>query len=259
MGSFDRKVVCLGKVSLEVIKFPDILARIPGSQSRTYRKPRRQRAEGAGKPAVLIDATAAVVVEVLGMLVAGCIGVGEAVGHTDAVNRILLEAVHHLGRVDVENVIDSRRDVVDVMELRAWRLVGLDTRGPGDRQRIARAAKVRGDELGILERRVAGPRPAGVIHIVDLGSAERIQTAEFVQRLKLLLNRVGNLVLRQQLTDTAVLAFGAGTVVAEDIDHDRIIANALAIEFVDHLAGLGIDMFHEASEHFHQPPLKRPL
>ncbi len=116
-----------------------------------------------------------------------------------------------------------------------------------------------GDELGILERRVAGPCPAGMIHVVDLGSAERIQTTQFVQRLKLLLDRVGNLVLRQQLADAAVLAFGAGTVVAENIDHDRVIANALAIQFVDHLAGLGIDMFHEACEHLHQAPLKGPL
>ena len=259
LGLLRRQVVCLRKVGLEVIEFPDILARIPGSQSRTHGKPRRQRAEGAGKPVVLIDATAAVVVEVLGVLVAGCLGVGEAVGHADAVNRILLEAVHHLGRVDVEDVVDGRRNVVDVMELRARRLVGLDTRGPGDRQRIARAAEVRGDELGILERRIAGPCPACMIHIVDLGPAERIQTTQFVQRLKLLLNRVGNLVLRQQLADAAVLAFGAGTVVAEDIDHDRIIANALAVQFVDHLAGLGIDMFHEACEHLHQTPLKRPL
>jgi len=77
-GLLRRKVVCLRKIGLEVIELPDILARIPGSQSRTHCKPRRQRAECAGKPIVLIDATAAVVVEVLGVLVAGCLGVGRS-------------------------------------------------------------------------------------------------------------------------------------------------------------------------------------
>ena len=119
-------------------------------------------------PAVVVDAAAAVVVEVLGPLAPGRFCVGERIGHADAVDRVLLEAVHHLRRLDAEDVVDRRHDVVDVVELRPWCLVGLDTRRPGNRHRIARPAEVRSDQLRVLERRIARPRPAGVVHVVHL-------------------------------------------------------------------------------------------
>ena len=67
--------------------------------------------------------------------------------------------------------------------------------------RIARAAEVRGDELGVFERRVARPGPAGMIHVVDLGAAEDVEAAEFVQCVELLLDRVRDVVLREQFAD----------------------------------------------------------
>ena len=45
-------------------------------------------------------------------------------------------------------------------------------------------------------------------------------------RRNLLLDGVGDLVLREQFADAAVLAFGAGAVVAEDIEDDRVVADA---------------------------------
>ena len=72
-------------------------------------------------------------------------------------------------------------------------------------------------------------------------------------------DRVRDLVLRQELADAAVLAFGARAVVAEDVEHDRVVADAEAIQFVDHLAGLNVDVLDEAGEDFHQPPLERTL
>ena len=66
-------------------------------------------------------------------------------------------------------------------------------------------------------------------------------------------------VLRQQFADRAVLAFGAGAVVAEDVDDDRVVANAEAVELVDQLAGLHVDVLDEAGEDFHQPALERAL
>ena len=144
-------------------------------------------------------------------------------------------------------------------ELRARRPVGLDALGPRDDHRVARAAEVRGHELGVAERRVAGPGPAGVVHAVGLGAAERVEAADLLQRRQLLLDRVRNAVLRQQFADRAVLAFGAGAVVAEDVDHDRVVADALALELVDHLAGLHVDVFDEAGIDLHQPALERTL
>ena len=124
--------------------------------------------------------------------------------------------------------VDGRHDVVDVVELRARRLVGLDALRPRDDHRIARAAEMRRDELGVVERRVARPGPAGVVHAVGLGAAERVEAADLVERRDLLLDGVRNAVLREQFADRAVLAFGAGAVVAEDVDHDRVVAYARA-------------------------------
>ena len=56
---------------------------------------------------------------------------------------------------------------------------------------IAGAAEMRGDQLRILERRVARPGPAGVVHVVGLRSAQRVQTAELLQRGELLLDVLG--------------------------------------------------------------------
>ena len=53
--------------------------------------------------------------------------------------------------------------------------------------------------------------------------------------------------------------FGAGAVVAEDVDHDRVVTDALPIEFVDHLAGLNVDVLDEAGIDLHQAPLERAL
>ena len=57
----------------------------------------------------------------------------------------------------------------------------------------------------------------------------------------------------------AVLAFGAGAVVAEDVDDDRVVAEAQLIEFVDQLADLSVDVLDEAGEDLHQAPLERAL
>ena len=98
--------------------------------------------------------------------------------------------------------------------------------GSCSKQRIARSAEMRGDELGVMERRIAGPRPSRMVHAVGLGSAQRIESADFVERFEMLGDRVGNLVLGEQLADRAVLPLRARPVVAPDVQHDRVVADA---------------------------------
>ena len=154
----------------EVIELPDVLGRIPVSRAPGLTvSPRDQRAERAGDTSRRDRCRGCRCCRNTGcVLRAGAFGVGERVGHADAVDRVLLEAVDDLRRLDAEDVVDRRHDVVDVMELRPRRLVRLDALRPGDRQRIAGAAEMRGDQLGVVERRAACPRPAGVIHVVGL-------------------------------------------------------------------------------------------
>ncbi len=136
---------------------------------------------------------------------------------------------------------------------------GLMPARPGDRHRVAGAAEVGGDQLGVLEGRVAGPRPAGVVHVVGLRRAQRVQAAERLERGQLLLDGVRNPVLGQQFADAAVLAFGAGAVVAEDVDDDGVVARCPGGPVRRGLADLDVDVLDEAGEHLHQSPLERPL
>ena len=168
-------------------------------------------------------------------------------------------AVDALRRCDADNLVDRGRDVVDVVELPTHRTVRGDPSRPADRHRIAGAAEVTGDQLGVVEGRISGPCPAGVVHVVGLGRAERIQAAQGVEGGKLILDSGGNSVLRQQFTDAAALAFGAGAVVAEDVDHHRVVGNTLAVQFVEDAVDLDVDVFEEAGEHLHEAPLEGPL
>ncbi len=99
---------------------------------------------------------------------------------------------------DAEDLVDRRRDVIYVVELGPRRLIGLDALGPRDRHRITRTAEVRGDQLRVMERRVTGPRPAGVVHVVGFRTAEGVEPAQPIERGKLLLHRVRDVVLREQ-------------------------------------------------------------
>src|SRR5271166_6550655 len=163
-----------------------------------------------------MDGAAAKRLEILLRLASRGRGVGEGVDHADAIDRILPEAIDDLGRLDVEDVVERRRDVVDMMELRPRRFIRLDALRPRDHQRIARAAEMRGDQLGVAEWRVAGPSPAGMVHIISFGCTKGVEAADLVERGELLLDRVRDLILSEQLADGAVLAFGARAVVAED-------------------------------------------
>jgi hypothetical protein len=123
---------------------------------------------------------------------------------------------------------------VGAMSLTWWNCargaVRLDLRRPGDRHRRTRAAKVRSDQLGGFERRIARPGPAGVVHVVGLVGADGIQPADLVQCGNLLVDRVRDVVLRQQFADRTALAFGARAVVAEDVHDDRVVALAEALQ-----------------------------
>ena len=67
----DRQVIRLGKVARQVVEFPGVLVRIPLREARMPGQPRDQRAKRTRIPTILVNAAAAVVVEVLGLLSPG--------------------------------------------------------------------------------------------------------------------------------------------------------------------------------------------
>ena len=187
------------------------------------------------------------------------LGIAERVDHADAVDRILLEAVDDPRRRDLRQFVDRRDDVDHVVELRPRRRIRLDPLRPGDGHRLAGAAEVGAHQLGALVRRAARPRPSGVVHVVGLRAAERIEAAEFVQRLEVLRDRGRDAVLRELLADGAVQALRRGTVVAPDVEDQRVVELAFPLDLVDDPAGVVVGVLGEAGEHFHQAALERLL
>ena len=183
----------------------------------------------------------------------------ERIGETDAVDRVLLDAVHRARRGDADELVDRRDDVVDVVELRPRGRIGLDLRRPADGHRVARAAEMRGEQLRALVGRAAGPGPSRMVHGVGLGRAERIEPAELLERGDMLTDGARNAVLRQEFADRAVLALRRGTVVAPDVEDQRIVAIAEPVDLVDDPPDLDVDVFGEARRHFHQAALEGPL
>ncbi len=98
-----------------------------------------------------------------------------------------------------------------------------------------------------------------VIHVVGLGRTQHVESAEFVQRLNVLLDGRWNAVLRQQLADRAVLSLGGRPIVSPDVKHECIVPVSEMIDLVENAARLRIGVFPEPREHFHQAALKRPL
>ena len=81
------------------------------------------------------------------------------------------------------------------MELRAGRRVGRDLRRPTDCHRVPCATEMGGEELHALIWGAAGPGPAGVILVVDLGCAEHVEAAQVVEGPDVHVNRGGDAVL----------------------------------------------------------------
>ena len=111
-------------------------------------------------PAVFVERAISQHLEVLDMARARGFGIVEAVHHAHALDRFLFHAIYlcRLGKLcGLEN---GRRDVDDVMELRADSAGIFNTVRPCDHERVARATQVRCHLLTPLERRVHGPGPA---------------------------------------------------------------------------------------------------
>src|SRR5215831_18785354 len=111
-----------------------------------------------GSPAVAINAAVAEHLEILLRSACWSLGVVKGVLHADALDRALRNTVNHQRLRKPDNVQYSRRDVDDVVPLRAYLTFGLDAIRPVKDDAIARAAIVRRDLLRPLERTITRMR-----------------------------------------------------------------------------------------------------
>ena len=81
------------------------------------------------------------------------------VGHTDAFDWFLSDAIDHQRGLDASGFEDGRYDVNHVVELRADATHIRDVAGPRHNHALPRTAEEGGYLLGPFERRIESPRP----------------------------------------------------------------------------------------------------
>ena len=123
--------------------------------------PRHTHDLGAEYPAVVVDRVVTDHLEVLGLTRRGRIRLLliEGVGHAHPLDRLLRNAVHHLGLFQLGRLEYRWHDVDDMVELVADAALVLDHFRPGDGHALLGAAEVRRHHLGPGKRRVEGPCP----------------------------------------------------------------------------------------------------
>ena len=116
---------------------------------------------------------------------------------------------------------------------------------PVDDHAVARAAEVGRHLLGPGERRIEGHGPAGR-HV-----REGFRTAPLVDQRNQILDLLGHAVeIGHLVVHADEAAFGAGAVVASDVDEQRVVQLADVGERLPEPPDLGIGLLEEASEHF---------
>ena len=138
------------------------------------------------------------------------------------------------GRLDARGFEDRRHDVDDVMELGADATDVLDVAGPRNGHALPGPAEMRRHLLGPLERRIERPRPRHRHMRVGLVGAP-----VFVMQHLLGFREVQNAVVGGHLVRSALQgAFGAGAVVAADVDDQRVVELAHVLDRLDDAADL---------------------
>ena len=240
LGILRGDIVREAEVAARVEQFPHVLV----ERRARFRRPRLEM-DRARQPAVLIQRAVTEYLEILLGAAIGRLRIGEAVFHADPVDRHLLDPVDADWGGQPGGFEHGRRDIDDVMKLRPQPRRAEMAR-PRHYQPVARAAEIGRHLLGPTERRVARERPARSVMIVGH------RPAELVDHLQLVCHRFGDAVEIGVLVGAAVrAALGARTIVADDIEDQRVVEAAELLERVDQPPCLVVGHFGEAGEHLH--------
>ncbi len=245
------QVVRLAPVLVGVVELPDVV--VEGGHLLADEQPGRLVPRHRG-PALVVDAAVAEHLEVLRLVPLGRLGVVERVQHADALDGLLLHAVHRDRLGESRRLEDRRRDVDDVVELRAHLALRLDPLRPVHDRAVARAAPVRRDLLGPLVGRVHGVRPAHRVVVVGLRPAELVEPGhEEFRRLE-----GGHAVEVDHLVERAVQrALGRRAVVADDVVDERVVEDVELLQPVEQAADVVVGVLQEAGVDFHLPAQHR--
>src|SRR5262245_36322236 len=192
----------------------------------------------------MIESAIAEHLEVLGVLLTWIVGVltTESIGQTHALDWLLGHAVRHGWFGDAHDLKDRRQNIDGVMELGTDLAGVFNALGPGDDHAIARAAEMRGDLLGPLERRIASPSPA---YRIMRRSAWQPELVDAVQHL--LEGRLEPIKRHDLVGGTRQRTLGARAVIADDVDDESVLQLAHFLQRVHHAAYFVIGVFEKVS------------
>src|SRR5262249_33927565 len=152
------------------------------------------------------------------------------------------------GFADPTDLVNGRDDVDAVVPLRAQLALGLYSLRPGDDHAVPGAPVVAGDLLGPLKRGTHRIRPADRVVVVCLPRADVVRPIEH------LLDVLGHAVEKRHFVEQPLeAAFGAGAVVAGDVDDQRAIELTKLFDRFHHAADVVIGLFQVPGVDFHHP------
>ena len=159
---------------------------------------------------------------------------------------VLWRAIHDFRLRQLRRFQNRRRNIDDMMELRAHLAFCLDALGPMNHHPVAGAAETGGNLLGPGERRIARDGPPGG----HVGIGQR--AAELVVMFQNVLHGFVDAIEVGHLVEQAIhAAFGARAVVADDVEDQRVVHLARLLDGLDQPADLRVRVFAEAGEDLH--------
>ncbi len=241
-------VLGLAEVRVQVVEFEHLVVERVGIGG-TKGFPRRAVHLGAEQPALMIQRPLAHHLEVLGLVPRRCLGVFRVkrVGEARAFDRRLLDAVYRFGRRDAGDFKNGGHHVNDMHELLAETAFVLDVTGPGYRHVLADAAELGGILLEPGERRIEGPGPARRHVVVSLLGAPDVIPFHLICDRHI----VDAIEPRDFVGRAHRAAFGAGAVVAVDVDDKRIVELAHVLDGLNDAPDFVIVVGGEGGEDFH--------
>jgi hypothetical protein len=174
--------------------------------------------------------------EILGLVRRRCLGVlrVKGVGQARALDRALLDAVHGLVGRDAADLEEGGDDINDVAKLLAERALVLDMAGPGDGHALANAAELRGVLLELGKGRIKGPGPARRHVVVGL-----LRAPDVIPPHLFLDRHLADAVEERDFVGCAERpAFGAGAIVAVEVDDQRVVKPAHVLDGLDNATDL---------------------
>ena len=252
---FGCQIAGLAEVIGKVVQLPHVLAHVVGREAlqRLGREvPRGLVEPGACPPAVLVDGTTAVHLEVLQGVTFVGIGIVEGVGEARAVHRFLGDPVDRGRLGDADHLEQRRRDVDAVGELGAQISSCGDPPRPGDDHRIPVATEVAGHLLPPRERGVVGVGPGRREVRCGVLASQLLDAPVLVDERELLLGLEHDTVEEGRLVERAGdRALHARTVVPPDVDDDGVVQLAHLLDRVEQPSDVPVGVLRISGEHLH--------